>query len=772
MSESTGGFALSAPDPLATVLAHLSDAKRNGTGYQARCPAHEDKAPSLSISRGDDGRVLLKCFAGCTVEAVVKVWGLTLADLFMPRKIVATRELRYDVRDITGKLVATHIRRDLPDGTKTFAWSTPADSHGLAGRRVDSLPLYRSEKLVLVPSKSTVYVTEGEKAADALGLLGVHSLATVCGAAACPTVAALKPYAGYRLILWPDNDDAGRTHMQRVARAAVEGGAEVAVLSWPEAKDKQDAAEFVDQGGTAESLAKLPVVRFTENDLWRADLADVTASGDGNDKPLSAPEVTVEATGRIIVHWLDQKVRVLLDQLDKRRDGLHCFLSVQRQVGEDWRWLSPRSRQNLYSVSGLEGLQKRLESTWTINWRERLGQVVIAADEMMNRAEPVIILADAPDPGDRVWLLPPLLEVGEITILFADGGIGKSMFSLACAVSVTSGVPVLPGIAPVITCPVLYLDWETNPKEQRRRLGQIAAGMSIHAPGTLFYRRMSGPLSDNIEHLREIVISLKIGLVIADSAGYATDGDINESAVALAFTNAIRALGVTSLIIAHVPREKENRDRPIGSTYFHNAARSPWTLVKEQESGAPSLHLGLVNKKSNNGPLHPTIAFRVDFQADAVRYYRADPQAVAVIAAATNDIDQICSVLRNGVHLTIKGILSELAWTAAKTGTVRTLLNRHRHGSSKSPRWIFRAEGGVDGEREWSLLSDGVTPVTPVVTEGVTGGSGGRRNKPGALSPPGVVTPYPIPDSSLDSTLRKDLVTDGLVTDGKDGPAW
>jgi len=48
----------------------------------ARCPAHEDRQSSLSVGLGADERVLLKCFAGCPVEAVVQALGLQLRDLF------------------------------------------------------------------------------------------------------------------------------------------------------------------------------------------------------------------------------------------------------------------------------------------------------------------------------------------------------------------------------------------------------------------------------------------------------------------------------------------------------------------------------------------------------------------------------------------------------------------------------------------------------------------------------------------------------------------
>jgi len=55
--------------------------KRTTNGYVARCPAHEDTEQGLSVAAGDDGRVLLKCFAGCTAAELVTSLGLTWADL-------------------------------------------------------------------------------------------------------------------------------------------------------------------------------------------------------------------------------------------------------------------------------------------------------------------------------------------------------------------------------------------------------------------------------------------------------------------------------------------------------------------------------------------------------------------------------------------------------------------------------------------------------------------------------------------------------------------
>jgi hypothetical protein len=48
------------------------------------CPTHEDRNASLSVSEGDDGRVLVKCHAGCRTEDIVAKLGLRMRDLFEP----------------------------------------------------------------------------------------------------------------------------------------------------------------------------------------------------------------------------------------------------------------------------------------------------------------------------------------------------------------------------------------------------------------------------------------------------------------------------------------------------------------------------------------------------------------------------------------------------------------------------------------------------------------------------------------------------------------
>lgn len=70
-----------------SLISLLDKVKSTGKSrWQARCPAHPDKGPSLSIREMDDGRVLVHCFAGCSVHEIVQAVGLELSDLFPPRE--------------------------------------------------------------------------------------------------------------------------------------------------------------------------------------------------------------------------------------------------------------------------------------------------------------------------------------------------------------------------------------------------------------------------------------------------------------------------------------------------------------------------------------------------------------------------------------------------------------------------------------------------------------------------------------------------------------
>lgn len=72
--------------PADTLLSRLDYVKETGPGrWIARCPAHDDRRPSLSVRETDDGTLLVKCWPGCTAAEIVAAVGLRLSDLFPER---------------------------------------------------------------------------------------------------------------------------------------------------------------------------------------------------------------------------------------------------------------------------------------------------------------------------------------------------------------------------------------------------------------------------------------------------------------------------------------------------------------------------------------------------------------------------------------------------------------------------------------------------------------------------------------------------------------
>lgn len=68
------------------LLGHLERVHRSGRGWRADCPNNHKTRGSLSVSQGDDGRILLHCFVGCGASDVLGALGLSMTDV-MPERL-------------------------------------------------------------------------------------------------------------------------------------------------------------------------------------------------------------------------------------------------------------------------------------------------------------------------------------------------------------------------------------------------------------------------------------------------------------------------------------------------------------------------------------------------------------------------------------------------------------------------------------------------------------------------------------------------------------
>lgn len=74
-------------DPAQQLLSRLEGVVATGKGWRARCPSHGGRSASLAIAQGDNGTLLVHCFAGCQVHEVLSAVGLQVGDLFVRKDL-------------------------------------------------------------------------------------------------------------------------------------------------------------------------------------------------------------------------------------------------------------------------------------------------------------------------------------------------------------------------------------------------------------------------------------------------------------------------------------------------------------------------------------------------------------------------------------------------------------------------------------------------------------------------------------------------------------
>lgn len=230
------------------VISKLRGVRDSRGGWSAKCPAHDDRQNSLSIGVGDGGKVLLHCHAGCPYERIAPLIGLT-ANHNKARRVVKV----YDYRQRDGVMLYQVERRD----PKGFAVKRPDGSSGYV-YNINNVPrvLYRLPELLAARLDQPVVVVEGEKDADRLSALGFVATTNLGGANKWRREYS-EELRGRRVVIIPDNDDAGRAHAKQVASSLVGIAASVQIVELPDMPPKGDVSDYLDAGNTPAALCGL-----------------------------------------------------------------------------------------------------------------------------------------------------------------------------------------------------------------------------------------------------------------------------------------------------------------------------------------------------------------------------------------------------------------------------------------------------------------------------------------------------------------------------------
>lgn len=357
------------------ILCKVKNERHSGGGWTAQCPAHDDGRNSLSISEGEDGRVLLHCHAGCSIEQVCAALGIELKALMPPSTIGGSEQgivKVYDYTDETGELLYQNCRLEpksfrqrKSDGNGGFIWKL----NGV--RRVP----YRLHEL-LESESGIVFLAEGEKDADNLTALGLLA----------------SNFKNWRpefnqfiarfscVIILQDHDKSGVKQAADVARIISDSVRELKVIDLfadeplPD-KGGKDVTDWLEAGGTAEELFKLvdtapllcePEVKADKSSLSVVRMADVE------------PEV---------VSWLWYpyialgKLTILEGDPGLGKSWLTCAIAASISLGRGLPGAEPFEPGNVLMLSAEDGLGDTL--------RPRLDAVTADVNRVFALGEPL-----------------------------------------------------------------------------------------------------------------------------------------------------------------------------------------------------------------------------------------------------------------------------------------------------------------------------------------------------------------------------------------------
>jgi len=233
--------------------------------YTALCPGHHDTVPSLSLKE-DDGKILVRCFAGCSLDQILVGLNLTTADLFLGdrepkqtmrrKKEQRTLSATFSYTGTTGKEIY-QIRRYRPK--KFEVWHRAKDGEyvpGLGG--VNPIPYRLPELTEWISQKRTVYVPEGEGKVDRLVSLGLAATTVPFGAGPGKWLPDYnRHFLGTDVVILADNDKIGQEFAEVKAESLYGIASSDKVLLLPNLPPKGDIIDWLDNGGTKEELERL-----------------------------------------------------------------------------------------------------------------------------------------------------------------------------------------------------------------------------------------------------------------------------------------------------------------------------------------------------------------------------------------------------------------------------------------------------------------------------------------------------------------------------------
>jgi hypothetical protein len=281
--------------------------------------------------------------------------------------------------------------------------------------------------------------------------------------------------------------------------------------------------------------------------------------------------------------------------------AVHCTLPGTRSLDgslsiADFNVSSARARTDRAKI-----LAERA-NTETLDWSAMVEEFCQLVLQTERRGQPAIDLRTLPKPevDDEIVVDTFTFPRRHPTIIFGDGGAVKSYLGLEFV-----GRMAMQGIN------VAFFDWELAGEDHRDRLERL---FGPNMP-RIIYARCERPLVYEVDRLRRTVKDNNIEFSIYDSIAFACDGPPESAEIAARYFRAVRQVGGGSLHIAHITKGEGGDQKPFGSAFWHNGARSTWYVEKaESAPDGNSLDVAFHNRKSNLSRIRSPLGFQITFE--------------------------------------------------------------------------------------------------------------------------------------------------------------
>jgi hypothetical protein len=376
---------------------------------------------------------------------------------------------------------------------------------------------------------------------------------------------------------------------------------------------------------------------------------------------------TREDEDRYRLVLIDKGITIEIDRLRRESHELvgelcvRCSLPGARTFdgvlsAADFNISSARARTDRAKLLALRACTDDVD--WS-GYLEEFCQRVLAAER---RGKPAVDLRtlERPGPDDALKIEGLFLPRRHPGIIFGDGGACKSYLALYLA-----GCMAAQGLR------IALIDWELCGEDHRDRLERLFGPVMPK----ISYVRCERALVYEMDRLRRIVRDDQISYAVYDSVAFATDGAPEAAEQAGRYFRAVRQIGVGSLHIAHVTKAEGGDQKPFGSVFWSNSARSTYyAKLADGTSDNSVLMLGLFPRKANLGQLPPATGFKITFDRDRTYFVRNNPADTPDLAEKLTIRQRMLGLLRGGA-LPIEQVAEELD---SKPDTIQRTVRRHK----------------------------------------------------------------------------------------------